>query len=71
MWITVSGEELKNIDGITINFKNGKTINASVNSAFSPLYGGINTLSFEFDKIIDVNSIKSVQIGEDTVYLCN
>ena len=71
LWITVSGEELKNIEGITINFKNGKTINNSVNTAFSPLHGGINTLSLEFDRIIDVNSIKSVQIGEDTVYLCN
>ncbi len=72
LWITISGEEMENPDAVTINLKNGDTVNLDAKElslSFTPLRNGINTVSCEFDKIITVEDIESIQIGTDVIPL--
>ena len=72
LWITISGEEMVNPDAVTINLKNGDTVNLDAKElslSFTPLRNGVNTVSCEFDKIITVEDIESIQIGTDVIPL--
>lgn len=69
MWITINGDEIKDLNNIKITLKDGGIINPDYNLSFTPLYNGVNIISFEFNKVVSADDIKSVQIGTDYILL--
>ena len=37
--------------------------NEECNVSYTPLYGGVNTISAEFDRLIIVDDVESIEIG--------
>ena len=64
LWITVTGEELKPVN-IEVMCNDSETIRFSLDAgaSYTPLHGGINTLSCEFDQIMDVTDMKGITVG--------
>lgn len=65
LWITVAGEQLEPSTNIEVKLNNEEIIRFSLDtrSSYTPLYGGINTISYEFDQIINIDDIKSITVG--------
>lgn len=70
LWITITGEQIDSVNNIEIKFNNGYEIqitNKDYAIQYTPLRDGINTISFEFNEIININDVKSITIGDQII----
>ena len=66
VWLTIYGEVLDVQEGVAVNMEGGNRIiinNEECNVSYTPLYGGVNTISAEFDRLIIVDDVESIEIG--------
>ena len=65
LWITVTGEQMEPSTSIEVELNNDELIRFSLDtgSSYTPLNGGIHTISYEFDQIINIDDIKSITVG--------
>ncbi|MBO5008982.1 MAG: hypothetical protein J6D26_09115 [Clostridia bacterium] len=73
LWITITGEQIDNINDIKIQFNSGHEIlitNKDYAIQYTPLRDGINTISFEFNEIININDVKSIIVDDQIIMGC-
>lgn len=73
-WLTIIGEEMAPCGDITIKLKNAEIIRLTSEDysiSYTPLYGGINMIFVEFNKLIIVDDAESITVNGKTIELKN